>query len=109
MPANDSAAHPVSDTWEVLVVPTELSTPVELVGRDRSRLRLQIVNTGGNVVVINASREALASPAEGLHVPPGGSLALDTTAAVWAMSATTPAGGGSSEVSVLIERCEAPA
>jgi hypothetical protein len=92
-----------SDCWDVVVVPTELSTPVELVGRDPFRLRVQIVNTGGNVVVINSSRDGLTSSTPGFVLPPGGSIALDTRAAIWAMSLTTPAGGGPSEISVLLE------
>jgi len=97
-------ASVTSQSWEVVVVPTEVSVPVELIGRDAERLRVQVVNTGANLVVINASREALGGDGQGFVLPPGGSLALDTTAPIWGMSVASPAGGGPSEMSLLVER-----
>jgi hypothetical protein len=92
-----------SASWDVVVVATELSTPVELLGRDPQRLRVQIVNTGGNSVVINSSRDGLCSDTPGFELIPGSSIALDTTAAIWGMSASSPQGGGPSEVSLVVE------
>jgi hypothetical protein len=92
-----------SERWDVMIVETELDKPLELLGRDPERLRVQIVNTGGNLVVINSTREALATPPYGFILTPGASLALDTTAPIWAMSADSPAGGGPGELSIIFE------
>jgi hypothetical protein len=92
-----------SDHWQVIIVHTELASPVRLVARDEARLRVQLVNTGANVVVIGADAEALASPDTAFSLTPGGSIAIDTRAEIWGMSAATPAGGGPSEVSLVVE------
>lgn len=109
MPAEqDPAASIASDSWDVIVVPTEVSIPLELIGRDPTRLRVQVVNTGANLVVINSSRDALADATPGFVLPPGGSISIDTAAAIWAMSVASPAGGGPSEISLVVERGAAP-
>lgn len=92
-----------SDHWEVVVVHTELDSPVRLIARDEARVRVQLVNTGANVVVIGANADALASHETAFGLTPGGSIAIDTRAEIWGMSAVTPAGGGPSEISLIIE------
>ena len=92
-----------SDRWEVVVVPTDLSSPTKLIGHDASRLRVQLVNTGANLVVIGSSADAVGSSSSAFVLTPGGSIAIDTRAEIWAMSATVPAGGGPSEVSLIVE------
>jgi hypothetical protein len=92
-----------SDSWEVVVVRTELSTPVRLIARDPMRLRVQIVNTGPNLVVIGASAEALGSGTSGFVLTPGGSIAIDTRAEIWGMSLPSPPRGGPSEISLIAE------
>jgi hypothetical protein len=104
--SSSPASSLASDRWNVVIVPTALAEPVEAVPPDRNRLRAQLVNTGANAVVINASREALSGPKPGFVLTPGSSIAIDTRAAIWAMSAPSPAGGGPSELSLIVETRE---